>query len=71
MPDIDCTIEPTLAGYIDQKRLEKLLERTFRQKIVVYVGGTEPIPSLIVAYAPCLRQEMVCSASRRRERSPR
>jgi hypothetical protein len=41
MPDVDFTIEPTLAGYIDQKRLEKLLERTFRRKIVVYVGDTE------------------------------
>ena len=41
MPDVDCTIEPTLAGYIDQQRLEKLLERTFRRKIVVYVSDTE------------------------------
>ena len=43
MPDVDCTIEPTLAGYIDQKRLEKLLERTFRRKIVVYVGDKRTI----------------------------
>ena len=41
MPEVESIIEPTLAGYIDQRRLEKLLERTFRRKIVVYVSDTE------------------------------
>jgi hypothetical protein len=34
-------IEPTLVGYIDQKKLEKLLETTFGRKIVVYVSATK------------------------------
>lgn len=39
MPDVDNVIEPTLASYIDQKKLQKLLEKIFGQEIVVYVSG--------------------------------
>ena len=39
MPDVENVIEPILAAYIDQKKLQKLLEKMFGQEIVVYVSG--------------------------------
>lgn len=39
MPDVDNVIEPILASYIDQKKLQKFLEKIFGQEIVVYVSG--------------------------------
>jgi hypothetical protein len=42
MPDVENTIEPRLAGYIDKSKLEALLEKIFKRKIVVYVGAPTP-----------------------------
>lgn len=39
MSDVENIIEPILAAYIDQKKLQKLLEKIFGQEIVVYVSG--------------------------------
>jgi hypothetical protein len=39
MPDVENVIEPILAAYIDQKKLQRLLEKIFGQEIVVYVSG--------------------------------
>jgi hypothetical protein len=39
MPDVENVIQPVLAAYIDQKKLQRLLEKIFGQEIIVYVSG--------------------------------
>lgn len=70
MPDVENVIEPILAAYIDQKKLQRLLEKIFGQEIVVYVSGQHLLAfgrrahsAVTVADYPCHSQKMRGSPS--------
>ena len=78
MPDVENVIEPILAAYIDQKKLQKHLEKIFGQEIVVYVSGQRLATfgrradsAVTVAANPCRSQKMRGSPSLHRDNSRR